>query len=54
MLNRDEKTFHFAVFVLIQIKDNTGLEGMESEQQARWNAENDQKEPETMPGTGNL
>lgn len=54
MLNRAKKTFHFAVFVLTQMKDNIGLEGRESEQQAGWNAENSQKEPEKMPGTGNL
>lgn len=54
MLTRDKKTFHFAVSVLVQIKNIIGLEGWESEQQARWNAENGQKEPETIPGTGDL
>lgn len=54
MLNKNKKTFHFPVFLLIQITCNIGLEGRESDQQARWNAENGQKEPETMPGMGNL
>lgn len=54
MLYRDKKTFHFAVFVLLQTKDNTGLQERESEQQARWSAENSQKETEAMPGTGNI
>lgn len=54
MLNRDKIPFHSAVFVLIQIKHNSGLEDREYEQQSRWNAEKSQKEPEMMPGTGNL
>lgn len=54
MLNRDKIPFHSAVFVLIQIKHDSGLEDREYEQQSRWNAEKSQKEPEMMPGTGNL
>lgn len=54
MLHRAKKTFHFAVFVLTQIKGNIGLEGGESEQQAGWNAENSKKKAEKMPETGNL
>lgn len=54
MLNREKKPFHFAVFVLIQIKHNIGLEDREYEQQSKWNAEKSQREPEMMPGTGNL
>lgn len=54
ILNRDKTPFHFAVFVLIQIKHNIGLEDREYEQQSRWNAEKSQREPEMMPGTGNL
>lgn len=40
MLYWDKKTFNFAVFVLIQTKDNPSLEGRESEQQAMWSAKN--------------
>lgn len=54
MLSRDKTLFHFAIFVFIQIKHNIGFEDREYEQQSRWNAEKSQKEPETMPGTGNL